>query len=264
MRNLRNLIALLAVALFTTEATAQSSVPGYGQQLQTTNYGKKLGRGTMSYEVSFDYPELGPRPLIDSIRVCIFRSLDMQTPPAGTDLNAYLSQEGNKFFNKAEKDYAEEMDADPDFYPTESYQQKIKLIANTSRYVSYSFEGHEYATGAAHGLSWKYGFSFERTSGKTLTWNDIFTPTGLKQLIRIVDRQLRAQYYGPMGCEPSYSPSELTLPAAAPVLTQKGILFTYGAYEIGAYAEGLPHCTIPYHLLAALMTQKGKTLTNQK
>ena len=125
MRKLRNLIALLAVALFTTEATAQSSVPGYGQQLQTTNYGKKLGRGTMSYEVSFDYPELGPRPLIDSIRVCIFRSLDMQTPPAGTDLDAYLSQEGNKFFNKAEKDYAEEMDADPDFYPTESYQQKI-------------------------------------------------------------------------------------------------------------------------------------------
>ncbi len=264
MKKLRNFIALLAVALCATEVAAQSSVPGYGQQVQTTSYGTKLGRGTMSYEVKFDYPELGPRPLIDSIRVSIFNALDVQAPDAGTDLDAFLSQEGRKFFTTKEKDYAEEMDADPDFYPSDSYQQKIKLIANTSRYVSYSYEGYEYASGAAHGMPWKYGYSFERTTGKVLKWQDIFTAAGMKQLVTLIDRQLRTQYYGPLGAEPSYNKSELSLPANMPVLTSKGILVQYGAYEIGSYAEGLPECTIPYHMVAAHMTQKGKTLTNQK
>lgn len=264
MKKLRYLIALLAVALCTPEAAAQSSVPGYGQQVQTTSYGKKLARGTMSYEVSFDYPELGPRPLIDSIRVCIFKELNMPAPPAGTDINAYLSRMGNRFFSDNEKTFAEEMDADPDFYPSDVFQQKIKLIANTSRYVSYSIKGYMYGTGAAHGLSWDRGCSFERTTGKMLTWEALFTPAGRQQLIRIVDRQLRAQYFGPQGIEPSYKLDELTLPSYGPVLTPKGLLVAYHAYEIGAYAEGLPQCTLPYHMVANLMTQKGKTLTNQK
>ena len=140
----------------------------------------------MTFEVSFDYPVSGPRPLIDSLRTKISnlvfsyeffyesepRGKDKLLPPIGDELNTLLYHEGMHYFTQAVKNYAEVMEYDPEYRVSDSYTQKIKLIAQSTHYVSYHTEGYIY-TGGAHGTPWDHGLSFYRTNGKVITWEDL-------------------------------------------------------------------------------------------
>ena len=183
-------------------------------------------------------------------------------PPLGTDLTPLLEKAGRKFFQDNLEAYSDV----PEYTIRDSYQQEIKLIAVTSNYLSFKFDGYYYC-GGAHGLPWEFGLSFNCSNGKVITWEDLFTPNGLKILNPMIDYYLRAQYFeGEEEGDIEFwcKQSELVDYASFPVLTQKGLTVHFSAYAIGPYAIGMPTCTIPYNVIAEFMTPFGKKLTHQK
>ena len=50
------------------------------------------------------------------------------------------------------------------------------------------------------------------------------------------------------------------LPGAEPALTLEGVWFGYGAYEIAAFAAGMPECVVGYDKLYDLFTDYAKMI----
>lgn len=276
MNKLRVTIALLLITLCATTAVAQFLNFNQSQDFKVKTYNTQLSHGDMTYEISVDFPISGPRPLIDSIRTHVFdelftyasssgkddTSMTYKLPPLGTDLTPLLEKAGRKFF----QDNLEVYSDIPEYTIRNSYQQEIKFIAVTSNYVSFKFDGYYYG-GGAHGIPWEFGLSFNCSNGKVITWEDLFTPNGLKILNPMIEYYLRAQYFADeeeddvdFWCKQS----ELVDYANFPVLTSKGLTVHFSAYAIGPYAIGMPTCTIPYNVIAEFMTPFGKKLTHQK
>lgn len=276
MNKLRVTIALLLITLCVTTAVALFLNFNQSQDFKVKTYNTQLSHGDMTYEISVDFPISGPRPLIDSIRTHVFdelftyesfskkddTSMTYKLPPLGTDLTPLLEKAGRKFFQDNLEVYSDV----PEYTIRDSYQQEIKFIAITSNYVSFKFDGYYYC-GGAHGFPWEFGLSFNCSNGKVITWEDLFTPNGLKILNPVIDYYLRAQYFADeeegdvdFWCKQS----ELVDYANFPVLTSKGLTVHFSAYAIGPYAIGMPTCTIPYNVIAEFMTPFGKKLTHQK
>ena len=276
MNKLRVTIALLLITLCATTAVAQFLNFNQSQDFKVKTYNTQLSHGDMTYEISVDFPISGPRPLIDSIRTHVFdelftyasssgkddTSMTYKLPPLGTDLTPLLEKAGRKFF----QDNLEVYSDIPEYTIRNSYQQEIKFIAVTSNSVSFKFDGYYYG-GGAHGIPWEFGLSFNCSNGKVITWEDLFTPNGLKILNPMIEYYLRAQYFADeeeddvdFWCKQS----ELVDYANFPVLTSKGLTVHFSAYAIGPYAIGMPTCTIPYNVIAEFMTPFGKKLTHQK
>lgn len=276
MNKLRITIALLLITLCATTAVALFLNFNQSQDFKVKTYNTQLSHGDMTYKISVDFPISGPRPLIDSIRTHVFdelftyesfsgeddTSMTYKLPPLGTDLTPLLEKAGRKFFQDNLEVYSDV----PEYTIRNSYQQEIKFIAVTSNYVSFKFNGYYYG-GGAHGLPWEFGLSFNCSNGKVITWEDLFTPNGLKILNPVIEYYLRAQYFADeeesdvdFWCKQS----ELVNYASFPVLTQKGLTVHFCAYSIGPYAIGMPTCTIPYNVIAEFMTPFGKKLTHQK
>lgn len=276
MNKLRLTIALLLITLCAPTAVAQFLNFDLNQDFKVKTYNIQLSHGDMTYEISVDFPISGPRPLIDSIRTHVFdelftyelfsedydASMTYKLPPLGTDLTPLLEKAGRKFFQDKLEVYSD----DPEYTIRDWYQQEIKFIAVTSNYVSFKFDGYYYC-GGAHGFPWEFGLSFNCSNGKVITWEDLFTPNGLKILNPMIDYFLRKQYfdseeYGDI--EFWCKQSELVDNASFPVLTQKGLTVHFSAYAIGPYAIGMPTCTIPYNVIAEFMTPFGKKMTHQR
>lgn len=276
MNKLRVTIALLLITLCATTAVALFLNFNQSQDFKVKTYNTQLSHGDMTYEISVDFPISGPRPLIDSIRTHVFdelftyesfsgkddTSMTYKLPPLGTDLTPLLEKAGRKFFQDNLEAYSDV----PEYTIRDSYLQKIKLIAVTSNYVSFKFNGYYYG-GGAHGIPWEFGLSFNCSNGKVITWEDLFTPNGLKILNPMIEYYLRAQYFADeeegdvdFWCKQS----ELVDYANFPVLTSKELTVHFSAYSIGPYAIGMPTCTIPYNVIAEFMTPFGKKLTHQK
>ncbi len=136
------------------------------------------------------------------------------------------------------------------------------LVDNTSHYATYSFSGSLY-TGGAHGMPWNYAATYDVATGKKLTLKDIFVASKLNQVKLKVRQAIKTQYYLGELKHHATDGYNFDLPANAPTLTTKGVVFSYGAYEIGPYSDGMPSCVIPYAQLRPYMTQKALRMIGQ-
>lgn len=117
-----------------------------------------------------------------------------------------------------------------------------------SRYISFIQEEYEYL-GGAHGMPYWAGFTFDLQTGERLLLSDI---TGISQeeLKEVVSR-----YFAEMI---SQKPENFWEDAVDVVyettnfesdfyLTEQGIVFYYGPYDLACYAAGFQKVTIPYY-----------------
>ncbi len=118
--------------------------------------------------------------------------------------------------------------------------------------------GYEYYAGAAHGMPWGYGKTFDLKNLRILTFDDIFLPNGRKALLKMVVDQLEDEYADGWGM--ANAAEDIDFPGVAPSLVGDGVQFCYGAYEIGAYALGLPSTILPYKKVQQYLTPKVKEL----
>ena len=130
----------------------------------------------------------------------------------------------------------------------------ISVNTNTPNYVTLQSEGYEYGAGAAHGMPWSFYLTFDLKNKRLLTLDDIITKAGKNKVLQMIKKELRDEY-SEFGLS-----TEIGFPGNDPALTEKGVVFTYGAYEIGPYAMGMPEVCLPYSKVKQYMTPQAKAL----
>ncbi|MCH5320049.1 MAG: DUF3298 domain-containing protein [Paramuribaculum sp.] len=224
----------------------------------------KVDKCYAEFTAQVDFPEEGPAQLTDSIKDWILSLIIGADNPNFDKLTEDYRSGGIEGLLKSDcslyladcKDEFESIEAgDWDFQM--SRECTIEKVFDDKDFVSYRYSGYEYS-GGAHGMPWDVGQTFYRT-GERLGWNMFREDNDSdEQLRKIVVTYLLKDYFKDM--QPAeladmlgHDPADLPLPAAIPFLNKGGVVFTYGAYEVGPYALGMPTCTVPLDELSGLL-----------
>ncbi len=167
---------------------------------------------------------------------------------------------GKAFIRESEeeiKDIMESLGKDAAENLNYSNKFSVATAANTRNYVTLEYKGYLY-TGGAHGMPAWYATSIDAKSCKALGIDDLFVKEHQDSLFKIVKEEILKQYYKEEQAHESFSMT--ALPANAPHLMPDGIRFIYGAYEVDAYAAGMPFCILPYEQVLHLMTEEAQSL----
>ena len=146
----------------------------------------------------------------------------------------------------------------------------IRKVADTGRYVTYQTSSYTYL-GGAHGSATEFCTNIVKPSGKVLTQTvDTLKTKALQPLLRKgVAAYLRAQGDSSITAgnvtQSLFLPQEgiIPLPANAPYLDTDGVHFVYQQYEIGCYAMGIIHFTVPYSEIRSCLTPEALKLVGQ-
>lgn len=142
-----------------------------------------------------------------------------------------------------------------------SYKAEVRKVFSNHLYVTFTVESYLY-TGGAHGMPYKGYYTIDRITGQRYECTDLFPASVNAKLASIVRRNMLAsgEYDKDMFFEPNYG-----LPSNKAVgLSDKGITFIYGPYEIAAGAVGMPETVVPWSQVYSIMTAKGKALSTYK
>lgn len=258
------LLTLLACGPMTV-ACGQSGPQGDTDELATVLHQCYRDSTGVEFKFEADIPVSGPQPLTDSIRVALLNTGDSTLNVLQTAPQKIIARMADSFLMEQVSDIASLKKDFPDSEYRASYTSSVRLHDNQPGYVTYTSEGYEYSPGAAHGMPWQGGYTFERATGKRLQWDDIFTAQGKERLKSILCNAIAEQWYWQSGQTDEFKKrGTIELPGEPPLLTAGGVVFFYQAYEIGSYAEGMPKCTLPYSDLLPLMTARAAALVREK
>lgn len=98
--------------------------------------------------------------------------------------------------------------------------------------------------------------TFDLKNLRILTLDDIITESGKQAVLKMIFDQLEDEYADVWDMASDAS----DFPGAAPALDKDGVRFDYGAYELGAYAMGMPSAVIPYEKIKKYLTPGVKEL----
>lgn len=243
----------------------QSASQGDTDELATVLHQFNRDSAGVEFKFEADIPVSGPQPLADSIRVALLSTGDSTLNVLQTAPQEIIARMADSFLTEQASDIAGLKKDFPDSEYSASYSHSARLHDNQPGYVTYTCEGYVYYPGAAHGMPWQGGYTFERATGKRLLWDDLFTPQGKERLKSILCNAIAEQWYWQSGQTDEFKKrGTIELPGEPPLLTAGGVVFLYGAYEIGSYAEGMPKCTLPYSDLLPLMTERAAALVKGK
>lgn len=127
---------------------------------------------------------------------------------------------------------------------------EIRKIYETSKVVTFSYEGSSYG-GGAHPMSATSYTTFIKADGTKFGFNS-FKNANSPELKNIIIEGLKKYFDVKTDKELVGmllyidNVRNIPLPANEPALTKDGITLIYGQYEIAPYAAGMPTVTIPY------------------
>lgn len=158
---------------------------------------------------------------------------------------------------------------------------EANLSYQTDRFVTIETK-YDIYTGGAHG-AWIYkATTFRRRDGAVMGWNMLdlnqkdkiiaLIKEGIKEYVSSADNEVKTdeQLFECLMLwdDPDTPENELEfglpLPATPPCLLSNGMFFCYQQYEIAPYALGLPMVTVPYDVIAPLLSAEGKELLDLK
>ena len=213
----------------------------------------------LEYNVYLVYPKGGTDEVIRNMRKVILSNFGEKNPTGDEDFAQVLRKTYESHSEEA-KSELEELYEDADFSeddskPRYSYDDAIRLDYESTEYVTFFSSGYDYRAGA-HGMPWQYRFSVDLNTGRQIKWADMFKPGYKAKLKPIIKKALLDQYFEN---DESYI-DRFDLPGAEPALTLEGVWFGYGAYEIAAFAAGMPECVVGYDKLYELFTDYAKMI----
>jgi len=230
--------------------------------MKTTVIEKKKTRGKIQEcAVKVQYPTDAASPLAKAINSYISEKLGGTSRDNPFDVPMMAARYLEGCLEPSEDEIEEEWEDRP---PNES-SIKISKLAETDTFVTYEFTEYFYG-GGPHGYMQYDGMTFRKSDGQRMGWN-AFVKThgpgfknllkqGLKESMQIkTDKELAGELTIEGGLK------ALPLPKASPLFMEKGVKFTYGEYEIAAYASGMPEAFIPYARLAPYMTSAARKMT---
>jgi|GEM_PF-739652 hypothetical protein len=123
------------------------------------------------------------------------------------------------------------------------------------RYIGLLWNGYDYHRGAAHGIPYKIFRLYDRETGEELYLDDILASSE-EELNAIVTRKFEERYKKDEIPEGNFGFRYISrnagfmedhhLKAGAYYLTEEGLVYYFGVYEVAGYAEGMPEVLIPY------------------
>lgn len=134
-----------------------------------------------------------------------------------------------------------------------------------SRYISYVQAIYDYQTGAAHGMPYWSGFTFDLQTGERLLLPDIIgnSQEELKEIVTAYFTQKINRNPENFWDDAIDYVNEYTSYESEFYLTRQGIVFYYGPYELACYAAGFQSVTIPYEEFEMKITLE-KALKTEK
>lgn len=213
----------------------------------------------LEYNVYLVYPKGGTDEVIRNMRKVILSNFGEKNPTGDEDFAQILRKTYESHSEEAKSELEELYEdadfADDDSKPRYTYEDAIRLDYESTEYVTFFSSGYDYRAGA-HGMPWQYRFSVDLNTGRQIKWADMFKPGYKAKLKPIIKKALLDQYFEN---DESYI-DRFDLPGAEPALTLEGVWFGYGAYEIAAFAAGMPECVVGYDKLYDLFTDYAKMI----
>lgn len=147
-----------------------------------------------------------------------------------------------------EEEYHEEA-----YYMEGSVTCEVDLSYYNDRYIGLLWSGYDYYSGAAHGMPYTDFRLYDRETGEELYLDDILASSE-EELNAIVTRMFEERHDGDeiweWGLEYISENAGFLedhhLKAGAYYLTEEGLVYYFGVYEVAGYAEGMPEVLIPY------------------
>ena len=147
------------------------------------------------------------------------------------------------------------------FESANEFESSIEVYWQTENLLTLWDSGYDYNAGAAHGMPWGFGRTFDLKNLRVLTLDDIITKNGRPALLKMIIASLQDEYGE---CGMLNEPEDIDFPGCDPSLMAEGVAFDYGPYEIGPYALGMPQALIPYDKIKPYLTPEVKDLLGMK
>ena len=149
--------------------------------------------------------------------------------------------------------------------PGWGYEFSLKKTEETERYVVFDSENYMYRGGAHGGIIGAGPMTFRKKDGARIT--DFFLPDCLPDLQPVLTKGLAEYFREPMeGTGLKFldylnlKDGLIPLPEWTPYPAEDGLHLIYQQYEIGAYAFGMPSCTLPWEDVEPFLTPESKAL----
>lgn len=117
-----------------------------------------------------------------------------------------------------------------------------------SRYISFYQAEHQYMSGAAHGMPYWNGFTFDLQTGKCLYLDDIINNSEAELKEIVTDYFAEMIYINPEAFwadAVEYVREDISFESDF-YMTEEGFVFFYEPYALACYAAGFQSVTIPY------------------
>ena len=142
------------------------------------------------------------------------------------------------------------------YYMEGSVTCEVDLSYYNDRYIGLLWSGYDYYSGAAHGMPYTDFRLYDRETGEELYLDDILASSE-EELNAIVTRMFEERHDGDeiwewgleYISENAGFMEDHHLKAGDYYLTDEGLVYYFGAYEVASYAEGMPEVLIPYNEL---------------
>ena len=249
------LVALLGLCS-SMMAQVQSNVAEKVAPFAVERHSLKKSEKGFAYNVEIDFPVSGNGATVRIIREWIAEAQPYCYDGDVNDVRALMAYE----YQKERKGWSSE----------DNYEMSLQFLKayENDKFVTYTRYANGYS-GGAHGYSSMHGATFRLSDGRRFGW-DIFYST--RRLNAIIFDALKEQYFE-VESDEEMSQSidgykregnrQLPLPATEPWITDKGVVFYYQEYEIGAYCIGAPHCVVPFEKIKEWMYPSSLNLITQ-
>ena len=154
----------------------------------------------------------------------------------------------------------DDQDEDDIVWPFESgdsYYKEVNVQKCTKSLLVIRIGGSEYAACGVHPMPFGYATTFDLKHMRQLTLDDIIKPESQPVVLKMIRKDLIGQGYGETMNE------VIDFPSDGATLSDEGVDFAYGAYEIGPYAMGMPSVTFSYQQMQPYFTPLIKELLEE-
>lgn len=252
MINLKQLMCGILLTGATIVSNAQTStISSFPVKTYHLNDSSKIGNHSMYYRADLELPT-GKGVMIDSIMSwarTILRSKEK------VDVNKMMKDDAKAYYAEVGKDIEEdEMELEYSF----GLNIKIFVTSQSPTFCTLRIVGYDYR-GGAHGMPFKYGVTFRRRDGHKLNWKD-FT-MNRKSFSPIITEYCDGESLDMKEMKINGT-LQLVLPTPDndPWIEGDDIVFSYGAYEVGSYAQGMPEAIIPATSMPNTLSPSIRTL----
>lgn len=172
--------------------------------------------------------------------------------PGANLINSYLIAEQESNMSYAREQYGYMLEDMWDCGTSELHSSFSGFSYVDNHYISFVQETYEYQAGAAHGMPYWTGHTFDLESGERMLLGDMVynSEEELKEIVsRYFEELIHSQPEGSYWDDAAQTVYDSVTYESDCFLTEEGIVFYYGPYELACYAAGFQEVTVPYEEL---------------